>query len=107
MPQKLTRAQRIAAWELQQIAEAKAQAERGKALLATLSAAAKQWNVPDPCIFITCGHCQQVAPAEAWTSREIGGDLPPREFQCPNCTRAFRRRSTPSLVHLDPIAARL
>jgi hypothetical protein len=107
MPPKLTRAQRIAAWELQQIAETKAQAERGKALMATLSASAKRWNVPDPCIFITCGHCQQVAPAEAWTRREITGELPPMEYQCPHCGRAFRRRATPQLVHLDPIAARL
>jgi hypothetical protein len=107
MPPKLNRAQQIQAWMQQHDAETKAQAERGRALMAALSAAAKRWNVPDPCIFITCGHCQEVAPAEAWTRRELGGELPPREFQCPNCNRSFRRRETPTLVHLDPIAARL
>jgi hypothetical protein len=107
MTTKKTRAQLIAEWELQRLAETHAQAARGRAYLAELSESAVRWNVTDPCIFITCGHCQQVAPAEAWTRREIAGDLPPSEYQCPNCGRAFRRRASPRLVHLDPIPTRL
>ena len=111
MRPKLNRAQQIAAWCLEHDAETKAQAARGRALMAELSASAVRWNVSDPCIFITCGHCHQVAPAEAWTRREIGGELPPQEFQCPNCSTAFRRTETgkmnPTRIELTPIAARL
>ena len=41
---------------------------------------------------ITCGKCRQASPALSWTERPISGDLPPGEFQCPQCGDAFRRQ---------------
>ena len=107
---KKTRAEQIAAWTAEHHAENAAQAAKGRALIAAMSAAAARYGIADPCVFITCGHCAQVAPAEAWTRREIGGNLPPTEYQCPACNRAFRRIAPADPrrnVHLDPIPARL
>jgi len=67
---------------------------------------------------ITCGKCGHEADAEAWTRRELSGDLPPGEFQCPKCGYSFARRHGPAKVYasgfvmpgpvtLEPVGARL
>lgn len=63
-------------------------------------------------IQITCGHCGQPSGITAWTHREIGGELPQDEYQCPKCQRAFARRRTGRewfypQIEIVPIASRL
>ena len=41
-----------------------------------------------PTITGPCGH---TAPFDEWTRTPVSGDLPPGQFQCPVCGRAFRR----------------
>lgn len=42
-------------------------------------------------IQITCGACGRPSGFQRWIRTEVFGDLPPGEFQCPRCMRAFRR----------------
>jgi len=87
-----TRSEQLAAWAAEGAARTKAEADRGRALLAECGAAARKWKVADPYLYITCGRCKKMAPAEVWTAREISGPLPPGQFQCPECGYAFQRR---------------
>lgn len=71
-------------------------------------------------VTMTC-RCGHVDDLDAFCRTTICGDLPPGEFQCPQCGYAFKRKEggykvlragsasmvIPTKVELVPIAARL
>ncbi len=39
---------------------------------------------------VTCGHCSHHGELAVFTATPLRGDLPPGQFQCPSCKRAWR-----------------
>jgi hypothetical protein len=63
----------------------------------------------DPCISCTCGHADTI---DAWTSTPINGELPRGVYQCPKCSKAFKRQGVTDRwgthrIELQPVEARL
>lgn len=66
----------------------------------------------DALVLITCGHCLRASGYDRWCRTVLFGELPPDEFQCPKCGKAFERRRSGRAypypaVELVPISSRL